>query len=544
MDRIASALAHCRRDDQGLLKLSDLWSNAKAAKPGVSKHLKRHAALLGAVIVRKGGCKHRGAFAPEDVARQLAKFFSPKYLWCPKTSEAEISEEGQEARNERATPEPFADITATSSESSSSQPLEETGSANLASTTVTTSTGVLQKAMTGHHLMQAALARIPENASTTVTSAGVLVELGVLLKRDVTQLRNAGCILSVIDVAMVITGLARNQASEAVRELLKRYPEVQGKILNCKFPGERQRNTPGAEIETIIEIIMLLPGAAAATTRCQAAKLLVRYIGADMKIIEELQVMKAAQSNLQNVPEEQRTPEEEVVRLCGEAVQQADVVSQQLAIAGPVIFRLPPPPIVMETCPSGCMDDGPAHFYILRIPSQPGAPEDGDTYRGGRTKDFDARMLKHRNTYGDGSYMALCAPNYGHVEQLWHRHIRAQAISPKSNEEQILAAKVDLSLVPGFVMELHKKRQTDLKLENISQVSRKRTREDAEEELALAETDAKRELVVAELGAKRELAVAELGAKRDLAREREQLMLRLAAEGNAEAIKFLFAPRQ
>jgi hypothetical protein len=71
-----------------------------------------------------------------------------------------------------------------------------------------------------------------------------------------------------------------------------------------------------------------------------------------------------------------------------------------------------------------------------------------------------------------------------------------------------------------------------LQLENIAQVSRKRTREEAEEELALAEIDAKRGLVVAELGAKREFA-----------RDREQLMLRLAAEGNADAIKALFAPK-
>ena len=78
------------------------------------------------------------------------------------------------------------------------------------------------------------------------------------------------------------------------------------------------------------------------------------------------------------------------------------LTSSQSTLSGPVIFRLPPPPVVMETCPSGCLDEGPPHFYILRIPSQPGAPEDGDTYRGGRTKDFDARMLKHRLTYGDG----------------------------------------------------------------------------------------------------------------------------------------------
>jgi hypothetical protein len=90
--------------------------------------------------------------------------------------------------------------------------------------------------------------------------------------------------------------------------------------------------------------------------------------------------------------------------------------------------------------------------------------------------------------------------------------------------------------------------------------SQKRTREEAEEERVIAEIDAKRDLAVAELGAKvAELGakVAELGAKRDFARDREQLsadreqlsadrdrlMLQLAAEGNADAIKALFAPK-
>jgi len=70
-------------------------------------------------------------------------------------------------------------------------------------------------------------------------------------------------------------------------------------------------------------------------------------------------------------------------------------------------------------------------------------------------------------------------------------------------------------------------------LENLPQTaSKKRTREEAEDERVIAVIDAKRDL-----------AVAELGAKREFARDRERLMLRLAAEGNADAIKALFAPK-
>jgi hypothetical protein len=65
--------------------------------------------------------------------------------------------------------------------------------------------------------------------------------------------------------------------------------------------------------------------------------------------------------------------------------------------------------------------------------------------------------------------------------------------------------------------------------------SKKRTREEAEEERVIAEIDAKRDLAAAELGAK--------VAKLEFARDREKLMLRLASEGNNEALKLLFPSR-
>jgi hypothetical protein len=387
-----------------------------------------------------------------------------------------------------------------------------------------------------------------------LSESDVSTHLSYLLQRPVPfKLRiTPNKELALIDVAILFTGLDNNKAGLAVRRLLAQFPDFQSNRLKFKFPGRGRQTVEVAPLAEAIEFAFLLPGRAASRVRKEAAKLLVRYLGGDISLVDEVCQINRVQAALAQIPEEERTAEQQTARLFGESVE--STTSQPALAPAPSIFHLPPPPIVMETCPSGCLDDGPAHFYILRIPSQPGAPEDGDTYRGGRTKDFDARMLKHHAKYGEGSYMALCAPNYGHVEPLWHRHIRPKAISQKPNEEQILAAKVDLSDVPGFVLELHQKRRTELQLENIAQVSRKRTREEAEEELALAEIDAKRGLVVAELGAKRDLVVAELGAKRDLAvaelgakrefaRDREQLMLRLAAEGNADAIKALFAPK-
>jgi uncharacterized coiled-coil DUF342 family protein len=77
--------------------------------------------------------------------------------------------------------------------------------------------------------------------------------------------------------------------------------------------------------------------------------------------------------------------------------------------------------------------------------------------------------------------------------------------------------------------------------------SKKRTREEAEEELAVAEIDAKRDELNAkrdELNAKRD----ELNAKRErlaveteIYRDRERLLIRMAGEGNPDALRALVA---
>jgi len=417
--------------------------------------------------------------------------------------------------------------------------------------------------------IQPAPAVTPETVAhpnPAANSAGVLAEhlsesnvsthLSSLLKRQVSfKLRiTPNKELALIDVAMIFNGLDNDQAGLAVRRLLEQFPDVRSNRSNFKFPGRGRQTVDVAPLAEALEFAFLLPGRNAAKVRKEAAKLLVRYLGGDLSLVDEIFLRNHVQAALARIPEEERTAEQQTARLFGESVE-----STQPA---PLIFHLPPPPIIMESCPTGCLDDGPPHFYILRIPSQPGAPEDGDTYRGGRTKDFDARMLKHHAKYGEGSYMALRAPNYGHMETLWHRRMRMNAITQGPREERILASNMEISEAPKFIMELHSRRQTELQLENLPQTaSKKRTREEAEDErviavidakrdLAVAELGAKRDLAVAELGAKREFAVAELGAKREFARDREQLftdrerlMLRLAAEGNADAIKALFAPK-
>jgi hypothetical protein len=102
--------------------------------------------------------------------------------------------------------------------------------------------------------------------------------LSKLVGRPVTQLRKE--VVSLIDVVMIVTGQEANTAAHTLRDINNTYIAVGGisphcseqllsssKIKYLQFPVERQRETPVAEIDVVIEIIFLLPGAAAAKVR-------------------------------------------------------------------------------------------------------------------------------------------------------------------------------------------------------------------------------------------------------------------------------------
>ena len=99
-----------------------------------------------------------------------------------------------------------------------------------------------------------------------------LARIGRIRKTDETPAR-----ISVIDIAALITGHNANYASEAVRIIYEKYPEVHEKIVDFLFPGQGQRKKPVTDVQGIVEIVLLLPGRMAARVRRQAADLLVRY---------------------------------------------------------------------------------------------------------------------------------------------------------------------------------------------------------------------------------------------------------------------------
>ncbi len=92
--------------------------------------------------------------------------------------------------------------------------------------------------------------------------ADIHQQLVSLLGRDVLQIRKTDenpPRISVVDVAIAITGKSQHDAAQDFRRISDHHPEV---ITNCslyKFDGKRQRNTPVTDVRGIVEIIMLIP---------------------------------------------------------------------------------------------------------------------------------------------------------------------------------------------------------------------------------------------------------------------------------------------
>jgi hypothetical protein len=97
----------------------------------------------------------------------------------------------------------------------------------------------------------------------------------------------------------------------ALSRLTESSPAVGTYCTNWKFPGERQRETPVADARGIVEFSMLLPGRSAADFRKQAASVMVRYLGGDLSLVEEVASIRLAQ---------ERLPENHPARLLGHTV--------------------------------------------------------------------------------------------------------------------------------------------------------------------------------------------------------------------------------
>ena len=99
--------------------------------------------------------------------------------------------------------------------------------------------------------------------------------------------------ISVLDVIGIVTGHSPTSCSHTLQNLSRNYPEVGCKLTNFRFSGRGQRDTHVADAYVITEIVMILPGRAAASVRKPAPSVLVRFLGGDLSMVDEI-----AQNNL------------------------------------------------------------------------------------------------------------------------------------------------------------------------------------------------------------------------------------------------------
>jgi hypothetical protein len=104
--------------------------------------------------------------------------------------------------------------------------------------------------------------------------------------------------VSVLDTIALITGHTPTVCSHTLKNVKQAYPEVGPEISNFKFSGQGQRETPVAAARGIVELILVLPGRAAGQVRKAAADVMVRYLGGDPNLVEEIAANRLTQEQL------------------------------------------------------------------------------------------------------------------------------------------------------------------------------------------------------------------------------------------------------
>jgi hypothetical protein len=118
--------------------------------------------------------------------------------------------------------------------------------------------------------------------------------------------------VAIYDVLQLVTGCGANNCSIVYQRLSEAFPEVITKVSIFKFSGRGQRDTPVIDASGIVEILMVLPGRAAARARRSAAEVMVRYLGGDQSLVQEIATNRLRQEDLSD---------DDPARLFGQAVE-------------------------------------------------------------------------------------------------------------------------------------------------------------------------------------------------------------------------------
>ena len=113
-----------------------------------------------------------------------------------------------------------------------------------------------------------------------------------------------------------------------------------------------------ADTRSIVELILALPGRHAARVRRQAAKLLVRYLGGDLSLVDEVCALRGLQEELAV-----RAPEDPA-RAFGEAVEAAPPAEYLSRVCTDIVGRTVP---VMIDKLSSYIDERLAHLGTRQV---------------------------------------------------------------------------------------------------------------------------------------------------------------------------------
>ena len=102
--------------------------------------------------------------------------------------------------------------------------------------------------------------------------------------------------VSIFDLISVVCNV--NNPRDKYNELIKNYPEVVEISYNLKFEGSGQRKTPVTDAKGIITIINLLSGPLAAKFRNSCSEILVRFLGGDLTLIDQIKINNDIQQQL------------------------------------------------------------------------------------------------------------------------------------------------------------------------------------------------------------------------------------------------------
>jgi hypothetical protein len=122
--------------------------------------------------------------------------------------------------------------------------------------------------------------------------------------------------VSVYDVISAVVGESANPRQTFARLRKEHSAVVAGWDNLHKFPGSGQRPTPVVDARGAVEILMLLPGRVAAHFRRSAADVIVRYLGGDPSLVDEVAANRLIQEQL---------PEDHPSRIFGQTVESEQV---------------------------------------------------------------------------------------------------------------------------------------------------------------------------------------------------------------------------